>query len=49
MKILHSESSLGWGGQEHRTLKEMRALRKKGHSLALLTRPQRPIDCARTK
>ncbi|KAB2639757.1 MAG: hypothetical protein DVB25_05005, partial [Verrucomicrobia bacterium] len=23
LKILHTESSTGWGGQEHRTFKEM--------------------------
>lgn len=40
MKILHTESSIGWGGQEHRTLKEMRVLRRRGHQIFLLTRPQ---------
>lgn len=39
LKILHIESSLGWGGQEHRTLKEMREMRKRGHTVELLTRP----------
>ncbi|KIG01923.1 glycosyltransferase family 4 protein [Caballeronia concitans] len=31
LKVLHSESSTGWGGQEIRTLKEMLALRERGH------------------
>ncbi|MGH8600609.1 MAG: glycosyltransferase family 4 protein, partial [Burkholderiales bacterium] len=39
LKIAHTESSLGWGGQEHRTLKEMRALRARGHMLELVCRP----------
>lgn len=39
LKILHIESSLGWGGQEHRTLKEMREMRNRGHCVELLTRP----------
>ncbi len=30
IKILHSESSLGWGGQEKRILLEMEVLRKRG-------------------
>ncbi|WP_459711506.1 glycosyltransferase family 4 protein [Paraburkholderia sp. 2C] len=36
MKILHSESSRGWGGQEVRTLKEMAALRERGHTVELV-------------
>ncbi|WP_321797771.1 glycosyltransferase [Caballeronia sp. J97] len=36
MKILHSESSKGWGGQEVRTLKEMVALREEGHTVELI-------------
>jgi glycosyltransferase involved in cell wall biosynthesis len=35
LKILHSESSKGWGGQEIRTLKEMIALRERGHTVEL--------------
>lgn len=31
MNILHTESSLGWGGQENRTLNEMLALRERGY------------------
>ncbi|SAL81243.1 glycosyl transferase family 1 [Caballeronia choica] len=36
LKILHSESSRGWGGQEVRTLKEMVALRDLGHVVELV-------------
>ncbi|HTZ00011.1 MAG TPA: glycosyltransferase [Rhodocyclaceae bacterium] len=39
LKILHTESSTGWGGQEHRTFKEMVALRERGHDLQLACRP----------
>ena len=28
LRVLHTESSLGWGGQENRTLNEMRAMRE---------------------
>jgi glycosyltransferase involved in cell wall biosynthesis len=33
--IAHTESSLGWGGQEIRVLTEMRVLRRRGHRLLL--------------
>jgi glycosyltransferase involved in cell wall biosynthesis len=33
--ILHTESSLGWGGQERRILAEAQALRDRGHRLLL--------------
>lgn len=39
LKILHTESSTGWGGQEHRTFKEMVSLRERGHVLELACRP----------
>ena len=39
LRILHSESSLGWGGQENRTLNEMLALREIGHQVSVLTQP----------
>ncbi|GAA5784518.1 glycosyltransferase [Chitiniphilus shinanonensis] len=39
LRILHAESSLGWGGQEHRTFKEMVALRERGHTLELVCQP----------
>ncbi len=35
MKILHTEASAGWGGQELRILAEMQGLRGRGHTLEL--------------
>ncbi len=35
MKILHTEASAGWGGQELRILTEMQGLRDRGHVLEL--------------
>jgi glycosyltransferase involved in cell wall biosynthesis len=35
MKILHTEASAGWGGQELRILAEMQGLRARGHHLEL--------------
>jgi glycosyltransferase involved in cell wall biosynthesis len=34
LAILHTEASLGWGGQERRILVEALAMRRRGHSLA---------------
>lgn len=39
LTILHSESSLGWGGQEHRTFKEMVGLAIQGHRMLLACQP----------
>ncbi len=39
MRILHTESSLGWGGQENRTLNEMLGLRELGHEMVLACQP----------
>ena len=39
LRILHSESSKGWGGQENRTLNELIAMRDRGHTLAVVSRP----------
>ena len=39
MRILHSESSKGWGGQENRTLNELIGMRDRGHELAVVSRP----------
>lgn len=36
MKILHTEASLGWGGQEIRTYKESLALRERGHEVLFI-------------
>ena len=35
MKVLHTESSLGWGGQEIRVLTEARGVARRGHSVAI--------------
>ncbi|PKO90307.1 MAG: glycosyltransferase family 1 protein [Betaproteobacteria bacterium HGW-Betaproteobacteria-10] len=39
MRILHTESSTGWGGQENRTMNELVAMRERGHELAVVSRP----------
>ena len=36
MRIVHTESSCGWGGQEIRTLSEAEGLSRRGHQVALL-------------
>jgi glycosyltransferase involved in cell wall biosynthesis len=36
LAIVHTESSLGWGGQELRILSEAQGLARRGHELALL-------------
>ena len=36
MKIVHTESSLGWGGQELRILSESQGLARRGHELTLV-------------
>jgi glycosyltransferase involved in cell wall biosynthesis len=38
LTVLHTESSLGWGGQENRTLNEMLGLRELGHRSVLACR-----------
>jgi glycosyltransferase involved in cell wall biosynthesis len=38
--ILHTESSLGWGGQEHRVLAEARVMRDRGHRFLLACDPR---------
>ena len=40
MKILHTEASLGWGGQEIRILSESRGLIARGHDVRLLCPPE---------
>lgn len=48
MRVLHSESSKGWGGQENRTLNEMIGLRALGHEMAVVSQPgARILDRAR--
>ncbi|MFI5333960.1 MAG: hypothetical protein ACHQT8_02190 [Chlamydiales bacterium] len=34
MRILHTESSAGWGGQEMRILRESEGLRARGHEIS---------------
>lgn len=36
MRILHTESSKGWGGQEMRILREAEGMRKRGHEIILV-------------
>ncbi|MFV0416531.1 MAG: glycosyltransferase family 4 protein [Chthoniobacterales bacterium] len=43
LKILHTESSPNWGGQEERILKEMRWLIDHGHESILAADPNSPI------
>ena len=43
MKIVHTESSLGWGGQEIRILSESQGLAKRGHEVRLLCPPEARI------
>lgn len=39
LSILHTESSIGWGGQEIRILTEARGMLERGHKVMLLTPP----------
>ena len=43
LAIVHTESSLGWGGQELRVLAESQGLARRGHELTLLCPPQARI------
>lgn len=43
MKIVHSEASCGWGGQEIRILEEARGLAARGHEVHLLCPPEARI------
>jgi glycosyltransferase involved in cell wall biosynthesis len=43
MRIVHTESSLGWGGQEIRILAESQGLAKRGHAVRLLCPPEARI------
>jgi glycosyltransferase involved in cell wall biosynthesis len=40
LTILHTESSLGWGGQEHRILAEALVMRQRGHRVLLAVDPR---------
>jgi len=43
MRILHTESSLGWGGQEIRVLTEARGVARCGHEVAIAAPPEARI------
>lgn len=43
LKIVHTESSLGWGGQEIRILSEAQGLIRRGHEVKLLCPPEARI------
>jgi len=43
MRIVHTESSLGWGGQEIRILSEAQGLIRRGHEVVLLCPPEARI------
>ncbi len=43
MRILHTESSLNWGGKELRALEEVRWLNAHGHEAAIAVRPKSKI------
>lgn len=40
LRIVHTESSCGWGGQEVRILTESRGLRERGHDVQLICCPE---------
>jgi len=40
LTILHTESSLGWGGQEIRIVQEARAVSKRGHRVLIAAQPE---------
>src|ERR1700741_1755478 len=43
LRIVHTESSLGWGAQELRVLSESRGLIRRGHEVKLLCPPEARI------
>lgn len=43
LKILHSENSMGWGGQELRVLSESRGLLERGHDVLIVCPPDSGI------
>jgi glycosyltransferase involved in cell wall biosynthesis len=46
LRILHTESSLGWGGQEIRILTEAAGMIARGHAVTILSCPESNIDRA---
>ncbi len=49
LRILHTESSVGWGGQEIRILTEARGMLDRGHAVALVTPAEAPLYSAAEK
>ena len=49
MRILHTESSTGWGGQEIRILTEAEGMLRRGHDVTLVTPPSAEIFPAARK
>jgi glycosyltransferase involved in cell wall biosynthesis len=43
LRILHTESSLGWGGQEIRVLSEARGVARRGHDVVIAAPPEARI------
>lgn len=39
LRVIHSEAATGFGGQEHRVLKEMRGMRDRGHHMEAICQP----------
>lgn len=39
LRIIHAEAATGFGGQEHRIFKEMRAMKERGHYLEAICQP----------
>jgi glycosyltransferase involved in cell wall biosynthesis len=46
LRILHTENSMAWGGQEIRILTEAKGLQDRGHDVRLLVCPGSPIGAA---
>lgn len=46
LSIVHTESSLGWGGQEIRILAESQGLARRGHEVRIVCAPQSRIAAA---
>ncbi|WP_395739721.1 glycosyltransferase family 4 protein [Prosthecobacter sp.] len=42
-RIVHSEASLGWGGQEHRVMAELLGFQRRGSSVRLVAHPDSQI------
>jgi glycosyltransferase involved in cell wall biosynthesis len=49
VRILHTESSTGWGGQEIRILTEAEGMQRRGHQVTLVTPPSAEIYPAARK